>query len=91
MILQPGVLALIVGSSIILLLLLLAAVLGLKILFRWDITSSSEEQLDLEKKTYLVSTLVQYGLLFEVVSVFLFIYTADDLHNLLVGAMCATG
>jgi hypothetical protein len=91
MILQPGVLALIVGSIITLLLLLLAAVLGLKILFSWDITSSSEEQLDLEKKTYLVSTLVQYGLLFEVVSVFLFIYTADDLHNLLVGAMCATG
>ncbi len=91
MIIQPGVLALIVGSSITLLLLLFASALGLKILFRWDITSSSEEQLELERKTYLVSTLVPYGLLFEVVSVFLFIYTADDLHNLLVGAMCATG
>jgi hypothetical protein len=29
--------------------------------------------------------------MFEVMSLFLFIYTADDLHNLLVGAMCATG
>ncbi|MEJ2696174.1 MAG: hypothetical protein P8013_05960 [Candidatus Sulfobium sp.] len=88
---QPGVLALIVGSGITVLLLFFAAILGLKILFRWDIRSNSEEQLGLERKTYLVSTLVQYGLLFEVVSLFLFIYTADDIHNLLVGAMCATG
>lgn len=91
MILQPGVIALTLGSGITLLLLLFAALLGLKILRRWDIRDSSEEQLALERRTYLVSTLVQYGLLFEILSVFLFIYTADDIHNLLVGAMCATG
>jgi hypothetical protein len=91
MILHPGVLALILGSGITLLLLLFASVLGIRILRRWDITSSSEEQLVLERRTYLVSTLVQYGLLFEVLSIFLFIYTADDVHGLLVGAMCATG
>jgi hypothetical protein len=91
MLLHPGVIALILGSGITLLLLLFASALGIKILYRWDISSSSEEQLLLERRTYLVSTLVQYGLLFEVISIFLFIYTADDLHNLLVGAMCATG
>jgi hypothetical protein len=90
-ILHPGVLALILGSGVTLILLLFASVLGTRILRRWDITSSSEEQLILERRTYLVSTLVQYGLLFEVLSIFLFIYTADDLRNLLVGAMCATG
>jgi hypothetical protein len=91
MILHPGVLALILGSGVTLLLLLFASALGIRILRGWDITSNSEEQLVLERRTYLVSTLVQYGLVFEVVSIFLFIYTADDLHNLLVGAMCATG
>jgi hypothetical protein len=91
MILNPGIIALVVGSGITLLLLLSAGALGLKILSRWDIRNNSEEQLGLERKTYLVSTLVQYGLFFEIVSVFLFIYTADDIHNLLVGAMCATG
>jgi hypothetical protein len=90
-ILHPGVLALILGSGVTLLLLLFASALGIKILRKWDVSSSSEEQLMLERRTYLVSTLVQYGLLFEVVSIFLFIYTADDLHTLLVGAMCATG
>ncbi len=91
MILHPGVIALLVGSGITLLLLLFASVLGVKIVYRWDIGNSSEEQLVLERRTYLVSTLVQYGLLFEILSIFLFIYTADDMHNLLVGAMCATG
>lgn len=91
MILHPGILALILGSGVTLVLLLFASVLGIKILFRWDISSSSEEQLILERRTYLVSTLVQYALLFEVISIFLFIYTADDVHDLLVGAMCATG
>jgi hypothetical protein len=91
MILHPGVLSLLSGSTITLFLLFFAAGLGVKILRRWDVKSSSDEQLLLERRTYLVSTLVQYGLFFEIVSLFLFIYTADDIHNLLVGAMCATG
>ena len=32
-----------------------------------------------------------YALAFEILSLFLFIYTADDLHRLFVGAMCAAG
>ncbi len=91
MVLQPGIIALVLGSGITLTLLTYAAGLGVKILRNWDIESSSEEQLELERKTYLISTLVRYSLVFEIVSAFLFIYTADDLHNLLVGAMCATG
>jgi hypothetical protein len=91
MIMQPGVIALLLGSGITLVLLVFASFLGVKIWRNWDIGSNSEAQLSLERKTYLVSTLVKYGLLFEIVSVFLFIYNADDLHNLLVGAMCATG
>lgn len=91
MILHPGVIALIIGSGIALMLVLYASALGIKIIRRWDIKSSSEEQLSLERKTYLVSTLVQYALAFEILSLFLFIYTAEDIHTLLAGAMCATG
>lgn len=91
MLLHPGIIALIIGSGIVLLLVLFAAVLGIKIICRWDIKSSSEEQLSLERKTYLVSTILQYALLFEILSIFLFIYTADVIHTILVGAMCATG
>jgi len=58
---------------------------------RWDSASSSEGQLLLERKTYLVSTLLGYAFGFQILSAFLFIYTVDDIHPLFVGAMCATG
>ncbi len=91
MFLHPGIIALVIGSGIELLLVLYAALLGVKIIRRWDIKNSLEEQLVLERKTYLVSTLVQYALLFEIITIPLFIYTAEDIHTLLTGAMCATG
>ena len=91
MILHPGILALIVGSSIVLAMMVYASVIGVRILAKWDFESSSEEQLTLERKTYLVSTLASYALGFEIVSGVLFLFTVDDLHELFVGAMCATG
>ena len=67
------------------------ALFGYRILRRWDLRSGSEEQLALERRTYLLSTLVSQVLVFQVGSLFLFIYTADGLHGLFVGAMCAAG
>ncbi|MEW6002466.1 MAG: hypothetical protein AB1638_07465 [Nitrospirota bacterium] len=91
MIFHPVILALTIGSLIILAMLFYAYTISIKILRNWNIHSSTEEQLLLERKTYLISTMVKYCLAFEVISIFLFIYTADDIHRLLVGAMCATG
>ena len=90
-ILHPGILALLAGSTIVLAMMLYASGLGVQILRRWDFSSSSERQLTLERKTYLVSTLIHYALGFEVISGLLFIYTLDEIHPLFVGAMCATG
>jgi hypothetical protein len=90
-ILHPGILALLAGSGIVLLLCLYASISGVRILLRWDRSSSSELQYDLEQRTVLVSTLVRCALAFEVLSGLLFVYTLDDLHPLFVGAMCATG
>ena len=91
MILHPAVLALLVGASLSCLMLLYAGWYGLLILRRWEPLSGSELQLELERRTYLISTLVSYALFFELVSLFLFIYTADRLHPLFTGAMCAAG
>ena len=91
MILNPGILALLLGTTISLLMLLYAARLGVKILAGWDNDSSSAAQLELERKSWLVSTLVNYALGFEIASSILFVYTLDDIHQLFVGAMCATG
>lgn len=91
MILHPGILALLSGSSIVLFMAVNAALHGAVILRRWDLNSSSASQLALERKTYLISTLMNYVLGFQIVSAVLFIYTVDDIHKLFVGAMCATG
>ncbi len=91
MILHPGVLSLLVGSLIVIVMMLYSSVLGVRILRKWDINSASMEQLTLERKTYLVSTVMNFVLGFELLSTFLFIYTVDDIHDIFVGAMCATG
>jgi len=90
-ILHPGILALLVGTSIVLVMLLYAGWLGARILARWDFGSSSEAQLSLERRTFLVSTIATYALGFQVASALLFLYTVDDIHALFTGAMCATG
>lgn len=91
MILHPGILSLLAGSCIVFLLMLYASFHGIRIIAGWDFQSSSEMQLGLERKTHLISTIITYALAFEVLSTLLFIYTVDDIHNLFVGSMCATG
>ncbi len=91
MILHPGVLALVMGAVGVVAMMLYASVLGIKIVRRWDIRSSSPEQLSLERKTYLISTIMNYVLGFEILSALLFVYTVDDIHRIFIGAMCATG
>jgi hypothetical protein len=91
MIFHPSVLALYVSSVLIAFMVLYAASYGVQILRRWDIGSGSETQLILERKTYLISTLLTYLLGFELLSLFLYVFTADHLHTFFVGAMCAAG
>jgi len=91
MILSPAVIALMLGSAAVGLLALYASAWGVRILRHWDLQNGSESQLQLEKRTYLVSTLMAWAFAFQAGSLFLFIFTAEDLHRLFVGAMCAAG
>lgn len=91
MMLHNGVIALLVSSAIMSMMVLYAAYFGLRVLLRWDLASGSELQLALERRTYLVSTVLAYVFGFQLLSLFLFIFTAEDLHPLFVGAMCAAG
>jgi hypothetical protein len=91
MILHPGIVALVLVSFLISGMILYSTFFGIRIIRRWDIRSGSEEQLALERRTYLISTLLSYVFVFQIGSLFLYIYTAESLHNLFVGAMCAAG
>jgi hypothetical protein len=91
MIFHPSILALYVASILISFMVVYSAFYGLQILRKWDIQSGNEGQLILERKTYLISTLLTYVFGFELLSLFLFIFTVDHLHTFFVGAMCAAG
>jgi hypothetical protein len=88
---HPAVIALLVSSVAITGLVLYSASLGVTILRRWDLASGSELQLALERRTYLVSTILTNAFAFQLVSLFLLVFTADRLHTQFVGAMCAAG
>ncbi len=88
---KPAIIALFTGSLLTSGMLLFAACYAVRILRNWDIHSGSELQLSLERRTYLISTLMAYALAFQLLSFFLFIYTADHLHSYFTGAMCAAG
>jgi hypothetical protein len=91
MILHPSILALLVGSAAVGFITLYAVPVAAQILRRWDVRSGSEAQIVLERKTYLVSTLLAYVFAFEFFSLFLFVFTAERIHTFFVGAMCAAG
>ena len=85
MIFHPGIMALVLGSALSCLMLLYAAYFGLRIVRGFELGSGSERQLQLERRTYLVSTVVAYAFGFQILSFFLFLFTADILHPLFPG------
>lgn len=91
MMFSSGILALFSGSILTTSMLCYCAYEGTQILRNWDIRSGSELQLELERRTYLISMMMSYALGFQLLSLFLFVYTADTLSSFFVGAMCAAG
>lgn len=91
MILNPAIIALVFGSLLVSAVMIYASAVGINIINNWDLKSGSEKQLRLERKTYLLSSVLSYVLAFQFISLFLFVYTADDIHTLFIGAMCAAG
>lgn len=91
MTLHPAVLALLVASALTGGMMLYAGWYGARILLQWEIGSGSERQLELERRTYLISTLLSAALVLQLLSLFLFVFTADRLHGMFSGAMCAAG
>jgi hypothetical protein len=90
-ILHPAVIANVVGSLIISGVLIYAGYYGVQILRKWDLQSGHEGQLILERRTYLISTILTFACGLELMSLFLYVFTANNLCPLFVGAMCAAG
>ena len=84
-------LALTFCGVIALFLVAVAARTGWRVLRYWNPASDDNLQIRLESETWLASTLVQYGLGLQLLTLLLFILAADQFSQVIAGAMCATG
>jgi hypothetical protein len=91
MFLNPAVFALLACSAVVGSAAALAAIAGLSVVAGWDPDDSSARQLARERRSVLVEATVRMALGCQLVSLFLFVATAEHLHSLFTGAMCAAG
>ncbi len=91
MLFQPAIIALLLASALCVLGLLASAPFAVEVIRRWDIGSGSERQLQLERRTYLFSTLLTLVLALQLAAVLLFVFNAEKMSGMFVGAMCAVG
>ena len=91
MLFQPAIIALLLASALCVLALVASAPFALQVIRRWDIRSGSERQLELERRTYLFSTLLTFVLALQLAAVLLFVFNAEKMSGMFVGAMCAVG
>lgn len=91
MFLNPWSLALTLCSLVVLVLGAVAAKTAVRVLRFWEPGSDSNRQIRLENEIWLSSTLVAYGLGFQIMTLILFVLAADQFCQVIVGAMCATG
>ena len=91
MVLSPPVLALLSGSLLACALALVATGAGLAAAIGWDPEDRSARQLARERRALLAETAVGLVLVWQLVSLALFVVTVERLHPLIPGAMCAAG
>jgi hypothetical protein len=91
MLLNSWSLALSLTSFAVLFFMIISFKTAIKVIRYWDHAQDSHEQIKLENQIWLTSTLVKYGLGFQLLTLIIFIMAADSFSQVIIGAMCATG
>jgi len=91
MILSADIITIGVVDSIIVVLSTLAFFISLEIVVFWDSNSREGLQYRLQKRNYLAATIIKFILYLKIPFFLFFIYTLDNLSNILPGAMCGAG
>ena len=89
--LSPYVQSVFIVEGIILLLFSIGLYWAIKISLEFDARKSTSYQYSLNKKSYLVATIIKFALLIKLPLFLFFIWTMDALSNIVSGAMCAAG
>jgi hypothetical protein len=91
MFLTPEIIALTIINALFAVFATIAFVNAFKIVLKYDATATTAYQYALEKKSYLSATIIKFIFYVKIPLFIFFVYTLDDLSNLLPGAMCAAG
>jgi len=78
-------------ESLVFLLLVVALFHTIIILKNYQKNSTTEYQYKLEKRSYLVVTIISFALIVKIILLVFFTYTLNELSNIIPGAMCAAG
>jgi hypothetical protein len=89
--LSNQVIVYLLSEAILLLLMGVAFVVTVGILRRWDFGSFSQRQFALERRAYLVMTILLFVFVVKFFLVVYFVFAIDNLAVLVPGAMCAAG
>lgn len=91
MILSPEVLTLLILDFLFIVFATIVFIISLQILKSWDISSTSQYQYTLEKRSFLASTIIKFIFFIKIPLFLFFIFTLDKISNVLTGAMCGAG
>ena len=89
--LSNQVIVYLLSESTLFILLFVAFLVSIKILFKWDFESFTPLQFALERRAYLVTTILMFLFSMKFLLILYFIFTIDTLSLLVPGAMCGAG
>ncbi len=91
MLLTPEIITILALDFIFLFFGTIAFFISIRIARYWDLNSTTPLQYKLEKQSFLVATIIKYIFVVKLPLFLFFIFTANKLSNVIVGAMCAAG
>jgi len=90
-ILSNEVIIYLLSEMIIYTLMVIAFILTPNIIRNWDFSHFSSEQFKLENSSYLIITIISFTIMLKIILLPYFVYTIDELSNIVTGAMCGAG
>ncbi len=89
--LSNEVIVYLLSETVLYILLFVAFLSTIGLLKKWNFDLFTTEQFVLENRSYLVMTIIFFVMLLKVILLPYFVYTIDNLSNLIPGAMCGAG
>jgi len=89
--LNTQILIYLLSEAIVFVLAFVAFVVAVEIMLRWDFGAFTSRQFALERRAYLVMSIIGFMVIIKIVLLPYFVFAIDNLSVLVPGAMCAAG